>query len=282
MYARLWWKDARQFGPIWVFLALCAAVVQWLFLYFVAKGELHGALGLSALICASLYAFATGAAAFAGEREMGTLRLLDILPADRRVVWMAKVSFAVATTLALTLLLTAMAALYTDRWKPEGSLSIWEALSFAMIVPVALGWGLFWSAILSNALTAAVTAIFCTAVSLSFLTSRLDDVYLANVDPQVFVLYQVLLFLTTVIASLAIFARFKRGKRLRVEFQSPIVVNRPPTTRRAAPGLPRPEPWSGRRSRKGGKPGVYWRQSDCSRPRSLACGWSILIRPGSS
>ena len=148
-------------------------------------------LGLSALICASLYAFATGAAAFAGERETGTLRLLDILPADRRVVWTAKVSFAVVTTLALTLLLLAMAALYTDRWKPEGSLSIWEALSFGMIVPVALGWGLFWSAILSNALTAAVTAIFCTAVSLSFLTNRLDDVFLSRVDLSTFVLYRV-------------------------------------------------------------------------------------------
>jgi hypothetical protein len=230
MYARLWWKDARQFGPIWLFLVLAAAVVQWLFLYFIGKDAFYGALGLSALTCASLYAFATGAAAFAGERETGTLRLLDSLPADRRVVWMAKVSFAVATTLALTLLLTAMAALYTDRWKPGGSLSTWEALCFGMFVPVALGWGLFWSAILSNVLTAAVTAIFCTAVSLSFLTHRFDDVYLANVDPQVFVLYQVLLFLTTVIASLAIFARFKRGKRLRLEFQSPIVVNRPGST----------------------------------------------------
>src|SRR5271163_327314 len=111
MYASLWWKDARQFGPIWVFLALCAAGVQWLFLYFLGQDAVHGALGISALICASLYAFATGSAAFAGERETGTLRFLDILPADRRVVWTAKVSFAVVTTLALTLMLTSMAAL---------------------------------------------------------------------------------------------------------------------------------------------------------------------------
>ena len=124
----------------------------------------------SALICASLYAFATGAAAFAGERETGTLRLLDILPVDRRVVWAGKVSFALVTTLALTLLLLAMAAVSTDRWKPQGSLSVWEALSFGMIVLLALGWGLFWSAILSNALTAAVMAICCTGVSLSFLS----------------------------------------------------------------------------------------------------------------
>ena len=229
MYARLWWKDARQFGPIWVFLALCAAGVQWLLLYFAGQDEVHGALGFSALTCASLYAFATGAAAFAGEREIGTLRLLDILPADRRVVWAAKVSFAVVTTLALTLLLTAMAALYTDRWKPEGSLSIWEALLFGMIVPLALGWGLFWSAILSNALTAAVTAIFCTAVTVGFLTNR-ADVFRIHADQSTFVVYEIFVFLATVIASAAIFMRLVRGKRLHVAFRSPIVVDRPGST----------------------------------------------------
>ena len=164
MYARLWWKDARQFWPIWVFLALAAAVVQGLLLYYLGQDARHGALGLSALICASLYAFATGAAAFAGERETGTLRLLDILPVDRRVVWAGKVSFALVTTLALTLMLLAMAAMSTDHWKPRDPLDVGGAI-FGMFVLVALGWGLFWSAILSNALTAAVIAICCTAVS---------------------------------------------------------------------------------------------------------------------
>ena len=48
-----------------------------------------------------LYAFAVGAAAFAGERETGTLRLLDMLPAPRRVVWAGKVSFAIVSTIGL-------------------------------------------------------------------------------------------------------------------------------------------------------------------------------------
>ena len=29
MYMRLWWKDARQFWSIWVFVALAAAAGQW-------------------------------------------------------------------------------------------------------------------------------------------------------------------------------------------------------------------------------------------------------------
>jgi hypothetical protein len=225
MYTTLWWKDARQFWPIWVFLTLTAAVVQGLLLYYGGQDARNGALGISALICASLYAFATGAAAFAGEREMGTLRLLDILPADRRVVWGAKVSFALVTTLALTLILLAMAALYTDRWDLYRVVSLWEALSFAMIVLVALGWGLFWSAILSSALTAAVMAILCTAASLGLVMSRLDNVILHHVDLSVFVLWQFGLFLATLIASVAIFARSMSWKRVQIEFRSPIVIN---------------------------------------------------------
>jgi hypothetical protein len=225
MYARLWWKDARQFWPIWVFLALGAAVLQGLLLYYVGHDARQGWLGVLALLCASLYAFATGAAAFAGEREVGTLTLLDIVPVDRRIVWTSKVSFALVTTLALTLILLVMAAVSTDRWKQEGSLSVWEALSFGMIVLVALGWGLFWSAILSNALTAAVIAICSTGLSLSFLSVGLNELVHMRVNLTILVLWEFLVFLATLIASDLIFARVLRWKRLQLEFRSPIVVN---------------------------------------------------------
>ena len=46
-----------------------------------------------ALAWSVLYAVVVGSAAFAGERETGTLRLLDILPAARPVVWAGKFSF---------------------------------------------------------------------------------------------------------------------------------------------------------------------------------------------
>jgi hypothetical protein len=231
MYARLWWKDARQFWPIWLFLALAAAVVQGLLLHYVGHDARRGWLGISALICASLYAFATGAAAFAGEREMDTLRLLDILPVDRRVIWAGKVSFALVTTLALALVLLAMATVSTDEWKPQGSLSIAEALSFGIIVLVALGWGLFWSAILNNALTAAVVAICCTSVSLSLLITRVDNPLLYFIGLPTFALCQLLLFLATLLASVVIFARGMRWRWFQLEFRSPVVVNLTDSTR---------------------------------------------------
>ena len=38
MYARLWWKDARQFWPIWLLVFLAAAFTQ-AFLLFLTGGQ---------------------------------------------------------------------------------------------------------------------------------------------------------------------------------------------------------------------------------------------------
>ena len=79
MYLRLWWKDARQFWPIWTFLILAAAALQGLVLHYGDPSARHfGGLGIVALGWATLYACAVGSAAFAGERESGTLRFLDV------------------------------------------------------------------------------------------------------------------------------------------------------------------------------------------------------------
>ena len=65
------------------------------------------------------------------------------------------------TTSGADPMLLAMAAMSTDVGDRQHFLDL-GGLSFGMFVFVALGWGLFWSAILSNALTAAVIAICCT------------------------------------------------------------------------------------------------------------------------
>jgi hypothetical protein len=224
MYARFWWKDARQFWPTWVILAVAAAIVQGLLLYYVGQDARHGALGLSALGCTTLYAVATSAAAFASEREVGTLRLLDIVPVDRWVVWASKVSFALLTTLVLLLVLMTMAMVSTDSWSPHGPI-FGAALSYGMIVLVALGWGLFWSAVLSNALNAAVAAICCTGVSLSLILYLLSNVYSNRDEPLLVAISQLCLFLVTLIASVVIFVRVIDWRWLQLEFRSPIVVH---------------------------------------------------------
>ena len=90
-------------------------VIQWMMLSFVGTPVRGGVLGVLALLWAGLYALAAGAAAFAGERETGTLHLLDIMPIDRRLVWAGKISFAARDDIGLTGTLLVIAAFGTDR-----------------------------------------------------------------------------------------------------------------------------------------------------------------------
>jgi hypothetical protein len=227
MYARLWWKDARQFWPIWVFLASAAAMTQTLVLHFVGREARYGLLGLLALGWTCLYAFAVGAAAFAGERETGTLRLLDVLGAGRRTVWAGKVSFALVTTLALGLVLLTMAAQETEHWvAPQERSSFWDARSHGGVVLVALGWGLLCSAVLSNALAAAVLAIVCTGLSWSALMMGHDVLDEGWYWPHQVVLGELAAALATMVASNVAFNWSLRPRRLRFQIQSPILVKR--------------------------------------------------------
>ena len=223
MYASLWWKDTRQFWPIWVFLVLAAVLIQAMLIYFFGSEVRQGGLGLLALLYASLYSFAVGAAAFAGERETGTLRLLDTIPIDRRIVWNSKVSFALVTTLALTVVLLLIALGGTDhnQWNitPRGAF-------FSTIVLVSLGWGLACSATSSNALTAAVVAICATVVSQGIPLIRLDLYFGSRDFPMGLVLWQAIVFLTTLFASNVAFARSVSWRRFQLSFRSPIVVDR--------------------------------------------------------
>ncbi len=232
MYARLWWKDARQFWPIWVALILGAAITQWLTLSYYGREARYGGLGISAMIWAGLYALAVGAAAFAGERETGTLRLLDILPADRYVVWVSKVSFALVTSLALALLLMFMANWSTDSWNPRNRLTGWQAIFFGKFIVVALGWGLFWSSILKSALTAAVAAICCTGLSLvMLLVTDLGPRGPSDINAPVGIV-EMLVIGVSVAGSGAFFTGGARLRRINLEFRSPIVVTRAQSTSR--------------------------------------------------
>ena len=89
MVARLWWKDARQFWPIWTLVAAVALAVQGLALHY-DYAEAGWAEWPWRLSWTCLYACAVAAAAFAGERENKTLSLLDALPVERWRLWLAK------------------------------------------------------------------------------------------------------------------------------------------------------------------------------------------------
>ena len=211
-------------------------------LSFVGRPVRFGVLGASALLWASLYALAAGAAAFAGERETGTLRLLDMLPADRRVVWAGKFSFALVTTLILTLALVAMAAASTERWNPPHPLTLVDAVSFGLFVLVALGWGLFWSSILDTALAAAVSAIASSLLTLGLLVGQFESILSGRAFGRPIGFAQAVLIIVMVAASDLFFTGNQRVRGMTIRFRSPIVysgsgrprVERAPTPRPVA------------------------------------------------
>jgi hypothetical protein len=163
MITRLWWKEARLIWPIAAFLAIVSVAVHWLAIYYLGKDARAGGLPILALGWTCLYAFAVASASLAGEQENRTLLLLDALPVERWRLWAAKASFAVGSTLLLGALLVGYASLYTDSFGqlPVGT-TRFPIVGGVGLILQALGWGLFWSAACSHALTAAALAV-CSA-----------------------------------------------------------------------------------------------------------------------
>ena len=127
MIARLWWKEARQAWPVWALLAGLGLGVQACMGWYWAEDAGPAGYVRVALIFTMIYLFLIPAAVFAGERENGTLALLDAMPAPRPVVWTAKSSFAAVTTLALGLLLWAGARLFgvaSSEWAKGGGVGL--------------------------------------------------------------------------------------------------------------------------------------------------------------
>ncbi len=161
MFLRLWWKDARQFWPMWAFLAALVALYQYIIVYYHLDRANETVFLPLALFWAGVYALAAGSAAFAGERETRTLGFLDAIPVPRRVLWNSKASFAFVSTLGVAIVLAILAESATTRESNQG-IGTWEAIvAFTPIVVESLCWGLFWSSFLPNALFAASLSIAC-------------------------------------------------------------------------------------------------------------------------
>ena len=231
MYARLWWKDARQFWPIWMLLVVCAAAIQWMMLSFIGDPVRNGTFGALALLWAGLYALAAGAAAFAGERESGTLRLLDIFSIDRRVVWAGKTSFAVVTTLMLTVALLVIAAFGTERLDVLMRHRLRDVISIIMFVLVALGWGLFWSSVLRSTLVAALVAMGCTGLMLAYFYRNPNLNYASYSVISSFPVVELAVVVVTIAASHVFFTRSVRPRGFPLLFRSPIVFPGSPSRR---------------------------------------------------
>jgi hypothetical protein len=180
MLARLWWKETRLFWPLWLCVAVFAAATQWLLLKVGVEEARIGMLSTVALGWTVLYAFAVSSAAFAGERETNTLVLLDVLPVSRSMLWRSKLGFALASTFGLALVLMLMASAGTVQRNADffGYESI--LIGFGSLLIETVAWGLFWSAIAGDALTAAVLAVATVGAISALLSGPQLDVLLAE------------------------------------------------------------------------------------------------------
>ncbi|WP_422930325.1 ABC transporter permease [Singulisphaera sp. PoT] len=178
MLARLCWKEFRMFWPLWFLVGVCALGFQWLLLDNARADAQNGMLTPIALGWAALYACAVGAAAFAGERENGTLAWLDTMPVSRGAVWNGKFAYCLVTTLALSLLLVGFAGLGTAK-RDQDLFPIGLVMaSLGVIVIEALAWSLFWSSLLSNALIAAVAGVLSLGLVAGLTTGDVGIIHL--------------------------------------------------------------------------------------------------------
>jgi hypothetical protein len=170
MFARLWWKEYRVFGPVWLILVVAAGLLQWLFLSVHSEDSRTGGLTFSALCWAVLYAFAAGSAALSGERESKTLGFLDALPVARVVLWLGKASFVLVSTFG------------TETRDPLEIYGYPElSRLFGTVLFEAVAWGLLWSSLSKNPLLAGVMgvlSVYASAAVISLLPGM--DVTLAK------------------------------------------------------------------------------------------------------
>ncbi len=204
MVMRLWWKDARQFWPIAALLVVFGGVIQVLVLRYGGDEARRGSLVFLAFLWTSLYAFAVAAAAFAGERESGTLRLLDTFAVDRMRLWGAKTAFALVSTALLAVVMVAIAAISTVSLKVDQYSPIVVFAIAALILLEIVGWGMFFSALLKSALASAVLSILCVVIFTPMI--RNDGMYTAANEVDRYPV-RLAVALTTLVASALILTR---------------------------------------------------------------------------
>ncbi len=185
MFTRLLWKEFRVFWPIWLCVALGGAAIQ-AFVATVMSREYRyfSDYAFIALCFALVYACATGAAAFAAEREMNTLGLLDSFGLPRGTLWLAKAGFAMASTLLMALTLLGLARVVSpgSPWGADIRPVTRHVSMGVMLVLSLVAWGLLWSAMSRSSLTAAVGTILSVSVMVLFVgqLNRADEIYEAS------------------------------------------------------------------------------------------------------
>ncbi|MFH1918361.1 MAG: hypothetical protein ABIP48_00525, partial [Planctomycetota bacterium] len=180
IFRRLVWKEYRLQRPFWISMVVLAVLLSGIVLLFTPEGNSTAkimwlfdiALGLSAL-----YALGCGATLFATEHEAGTYDFQRSLPVSAGRLFWAKMTFAVASTLAILGLLWCLAAAWAHFRLPDPLVhrQIWAIWGFGAVE--ALIWGTLFSLLLKRPLKAAILGVLFAAVSVHFLVAESGPQY---------------------------------------------------------------------------------------------------------
>jgi hypothetical protein len=164
MIGALLWKEYREQRIAWAAIALVGAATVYGLPILVAPGrgiasdwQARGYVGAAVIFVAWAYGLICGAMLLAGEREMGTLAFLDVLPSFRAQLWRVKCLagvLLVAGQIAVLMTLSAAAHLF-DTW-------FWTAATLVAMAGAGffgLGWGMLFSAFGRNVMNMILAAL---------------------------------------------------------------------------------------------------------------------------
>jgi hypothetical protein len=171
----LTWKEYREHRSIWLTMVALTGLLGWGVVQLNFSGtDPAGTLGVAMLALAATYGVVCGAMMFAGEKEGGTLVLLDIFLGRRDLLWFGKlcigVVLAAAEALAVAAILhflkydppgwmTRLAGIATEHAGPlavfaRPGTGVWFAV-LPMVTMEALAWGLLGSSLTQRVLAGA-------------------------------------------------------------------------------------------------------------------------------
>jgi ABC-2 family transporter protein len=157
---RLAWKEYRTIRLFWLMLAGLSVVVQWLTASLWHNEPTAIALVYNfALGAPVLFAVACAAAAFAIEREEGTIEFLRAAPVSAGQVFVSKVAIAFIGTIAMFAILLPLARLFAQGQLPSdaqwrGMLGLWLVSAVE-----AIAWGTLFSLLGARPLVAVVLTL---------------------------------------------------------------------------------------------------------------------------
>ena len=172
IFWRLVWKEYRLQRAFWISMVVLAVLFYAIALVFMREGDPDIRriwLFDLPLAISALYALGCGATLFATEHEAGTYDFQRALPVSWLRFYFSKVTFAVASTLAMIGLLWGLSVILARGRLPDSEtyLELWAFWGPGTLE--ALVWGTFFSLLLARPLKAAVLAAAAASVSVCFI-----------------------------------------------------------------------------------------------------------------